>query len=218
MTPAEKRQCFKALTELVENNVEEGDHKEMLVKLILSVQLHPPGVGLQIGPPAAAAASSTPMPYGSRNPHGRFTHSALFPSLPHEQLVELVWLAAGNRKTKLPGDLVQPVVDARRQEKVKREILVEGEAGVSCKLKKIVKNAFDADLMRLCQLFRHRISGATDGNQTAEFPNSVRKCPDCHDSFRFGVTQLGAKKKNVQLAGLQVRRTLAVSSPPPQLT
>ena len=131
MTPAEKRQCLRALSELVENHVEEGDHKEMLVKLILSVQLHPPGVGLQVGPPAAAAASSTPMPYGPRNPHGRFTQGAMFPALPHEKLMELVWLAAGNRKTKLPGDLVQPVAAARRQEKVKREILVEGEPGAS---------------------------------------------------------------------------------------
>ena len=87
---------------------------------------------------------------------------------------------------------------------MKRETLVEGEPGASSKLKKDVKTAFDGDLGRLCVLFRHRMHGSVEGNQTAEFPNSVRKCPDCQDSFRFGVTQLGTKKKYVHLAGLQV--------------
>ena len=118
MTPAEKRQCFKALTQLVEDHVEEDDQKEKLVNLLLSVQLHPPGVGLQVGTPAAAAAaSSTRMPHGPRNPHGRFTLGAMFPALTHEKLMELVWSATGTRTTKLPGDQVKPVADARRQEK-----------------------------------------------------------------------------------------------------
>ena len=43
MTPAETRLCFKALTKLVEENVEEGEHKDRLVTLLLSVQLRPPG-------------------------------------------------------------------------------------------------------------------------------------------------------------------------------
>ena len=213
MTPAETRLCFKALTKLVEENVEEGEHKNRLVTLLLSVQLRPPGgVGFQVGAlPAAAAPSSSRMPPG-RNPHGRFTLGASFPTLEHDKLMELVWAATGNRHAKLPGDQAEPVAGARRKERVKRHLLLEGEPGPSSRLKKNVKAAFDADLGRIFTAFGHRIFGPVEGNQTAEFPNSVRKCPDCQDAFRFGVTQLGTSKKNVQLAGLQV------SSHAPQLT
>ena len=213
MTAAERRQCFNALTRLVEDYVEEGDHKDKLVSLLLSVQLHPPGgVGFQVGALSAAAAPSSSRMLPGRNLYGRFTQGSSFPTLEHDKLMELFWAATGSRNAKLPGDQAEPVAGARRKEKVKRRELLEGEPGPSSRLKKNVKASFDADLGRIFTVFGHRISGPVEGNQTAEFPNSVRKCPDCQDAFRFGVTQLGATKKNVQLAGLQV------SSHAPQLT